>query len=562
MPCPPIKLKAPIQLLLILLIGLGMLCRLTNLDHKLYWYDEAFTSLRAAGYTEAEIVAHFADSAVVPATELQQYLHPPINRTTDRTAGHTANQIAEPTDRTLSDTLHSLAVEDTQHPPLYYTIAHFWSRWVGSSIADLRLLAALLSLLGLPAMYWLGQELWLRLGNSPTALPVWIGVALLAISPFQLTYGQESRQYSLWSTLTLVMTAALLRALRRSTWRNWGLYALATAASLYTFLFTALVCLAHAIYLCSGYAHQSDRKQYLQSILAFLLATLTAGLLFLPWATVLWQQLDQAQTVTQWTHYTRTPIELVTSWLQTIGRVFYDRQTLLDRAVQVGVIAIVGYAYYWLVRKAPQPVGRLVLSLTLVPVLPLMLADLTVGGMRSTVPRYFIPTLLGIQLAVTYLFGSKLSNPTARPQLWRGLFGLLCSASLVANWTNLQAPTWWQKDHNQANPEIAELLHQTPQSVLISDAETGDLLSLAHNLTPDTKLLIRPRCYTCQAQWPDRFDTQLLSLAPPDAVLYLFHPRNSKDWQQSLSQPNYEFELIPLRTKEANNKLLWRIVKK
>ncbi|MCU0525497.1 MAG: glycosyltransferase family 39 protein [Elainella sp. Prado103] len=539
-------MKSPLRFVLMVLIIFGTLCRFVQLDHKLYWYDETFTSLRAAGYTEAEIVVHFADTAVVSAAELQQYQHP----------------IA---DRTLADTLHSLAIEDTQHPPLYYILAHVWSRWVGSSVAALRFLPALLSLFSLPAMYWLGQELWLRLGASQTSLLVWIGVALIAISPFQLSYGQESRQYSLWATLTLVMTAALLRALRLPNWRNWLLYAITVATGLYTFLFTGLICLAHGIYVFSESIWNPDGfdPPHRRSLLGCLGATLLAGLLFLPWAITLWQNLEQAQTVTDWTNYVRPSYELIRSWLQSMARGFYDRKVFwLDRGIQIAIIAIVLYAFYWLRRTAVPAVWRLVFSLTLVPFLPLMLADITVGGMRSMVPRYFIPSLLGMQLAVTYLFGTKLAAPQARPGLWRGLFCFLCSASLVANLTNLQDTTWWQKDHNQAVPEIAEWVRQTPQSILISDAETGDLLSLAQALDPDAQILIRPRCYTCTTHLPDVFDAQILSLVPPQTTLYLFHPRSTAQWRASLIHPQYDFEVISLQTEEAINKLFWRIVKK
>ncbi|HEY9735675.1 MAG TPA: hypothetical protein V6D06_05305, partial [Trichocoleus sp.] len=39
-----------------LALTLGILLRFVGLGHQPYWYDEAFTSLRAAGYTEAEVV--------------------------------------------------------------------------------------------------------------------------------------------------------------------------------------------------------------------------------------------------------------------------------------------------------------------------------------------------------------------------------------------------------------------------------------------------------------------------------------------------------------------------
>lgn len=533
--------RVALQGLFITLISLGIFFRLAHLDHKIYWYDEAFTSLRAAGYTEAEVVQHFANSGVVQVAEVQQYQHPR-------------------SDRHLADTLHSLATEDTQHPPLYYTLAHFWSRWMGSSIASSRLLPALLGLLGFPAMYWLAQELFVRTGAFATAFPVWLSVGLFAISPFQVAYAQEARQYSLWTTLTLLSTAALLRAMRRATPWSWLLYALTVAASLNTFLFSGLVCLAHGIYVLSC-DDLPNRPTKSRQFWPYLTATAIGVLFFFPWAWILTHNLGQAHTVTSWTEYRLPPEKLTKAWISGIGQIFYDRnQSPFDQRIHFGLAVLVAYAFYRLIRTAPPQVSRLILLLTVVPVLPLVLPDLVVGGMRSTYPRYFIPALLGIQLAVVYLLSWKMHQA---PRQGRWLVALICCAGVISCLTLFPARTWWSKNLNQANLAIGEVLNQSARPLLVSDAETGDLLSLSYYLPPQASLLIRPRCYTCRFTSPDGFDASFMQLSNDFDAIFLYHPRPLPPWLQSLNDGNqpFQFELLLTESTEKNH-VLWRIVNK
>jgi uncharacterized membrane protein len=543
------------RFLLIALLSLGLFFRFANLDHKVYWYDETFTSLRAAGYTEAEIVQRFAKSAVVSAAELQQYQQP---------APH----------KTLADTLHSLAAEDNQHPPLYYGIAHVWSRFAGSSVAAMRFLPAVFSLLSLPCVYWLCQELLVQTGQFHTRLPAWLAVALWAVSPFQVIYGQESRQYSLWATTTLLLTAMLLRAIRLGSAANWIGYGLALAVNLYTFPLSGLVALAHGVYvlfqgnwLQAGKSPQRLNWNWRHPWVCYVLASLFGIALFLPWVWVLGRNLTQAQMVTSWISNQQTLLQLILTWASVVGRVFYDRgETVADRVVQIGILLLVAHAFYNLCRHTPRRVWLLVVTLTVIPVLPLMLADLLLGGIRSTFPRFFIPSLLGIQLAVVYLLSRKLSHPLHQHR-WRWIVAAVYCMGVLACGTSLQASTWWQKVHNQEIPAVAAIVNQASRPLLISDAETGDLLALSHWLQPDVKLLLRPRCYTCSAVVSETLDASLFPVPVGYSEVFLFHPRGSKVWQQSLTQhPKYRFVPISLVTETAaqqnNNKVLYRIVNK
>lgn len=538
-------IMSAMRLLLIALLSLGIFFRLAHLDHKVFWYDETFTALRASGYTEAEFVQSFPGTSVVTASDLRQF----------QTPG---------SDKTITDTWRSLATEDNQHSPFYYVLASLWSRWVGDTIADYRLLPALFALLGFPAMYWLCQELFVETGVFNSSLPAWVGVGIFAVSPFHIIYAQEARQYSLWTTTILWSTATLLWAIRVQTDGRWRLYAVTVAVNLYTFLLSGLVMVAHATYLLLHDKLQPKRRYWI----AYLKASLAATAVFLPWIRVLVDNPDQAQTVTGWTTFQQPLSTMVLAWFSVLGRIFYDRgTTLIDQFIKLWVVVLIAYAFYALCRHTPRRVWLLVVTLTVIPVLPLWLPDLLLGGLRSTFPRYFIATILGIQLAVVYLLTEKLSSLEPRIRNWGRVMTIaVCCAGIVSAVASFQAQTWWLKNLNQENPAIVQLIEQSARPLLVSDGESGEILSLSHSLKSTVPLLIHPRCYTCHLPTLEMFDptldATLLQVSKDYRDVFLYHPRSSQIWRQSLkNNQNFRFELIPLKGTK-NDKVLWRIVNK
>ncbi|HEY9709495.1 MAG TPA: glycosyltransferase family 39 protein, partial [Oculatellaceae cyanobacterium] len=156
-----------LQVLIVVVLILGVFFRLANLDLKVYWEDEAFTSLRISGYTEAELIQQVFNGHEIGVADLQKYQHP------------------NP-EKGVIDTIKGLAVEEPQHTPLYFLMVRLWVQWFGNSVLITRSLSALLSLLVFPCLYWLCRELF----ESP--LTAWIAMAMMAISPFHVVYAQEA----------------------------------------------------------------------------------------------------------------------------------------------------------------------------------------------------------------------------------------------------------------------------------------------------------------------------------------------------------------------------------
>jgi uncharacterized membrane protein len=477
-------------LVLALLMGLGF--RFYQVEHKIFWGDEIFTAMRASGYTATEVTDRTYTGQILSLFELHQYQHP---------GG----------DRTLSDTLHALE-GSPEHSPLYFLMARFWMQHWGHefsiatfspaemarSVWVIRSLSVAVSLLVFPGVYWLSLELF----RSP--LTGWISVAMLAVSPFHLLYAQEARGYSLWTVTILLSSAALLRALRRSTWTSWGLYALTVALGLYAFLFSGLVAIAHGIYVLL-----LNRWRWSRSVKAYFGSTLVGVLLFSPWLWVMTANLDQLHSNVA--HLDQAQPALVQLWLLNLSRIFFDFNhgpSWINPLIYITLI-LSSWAICWLCRYSPQRVWLFVLTLIGVMGSVLILSDLIMNGQRSGIARYPIPCYLGIQLAVAAWFADRIdsnSNNLKQQKRWqRGLIGLLFVGVLSCAISS-QAELWWNKGlfKTRYNPQVAELINQSDRPLIISDSAIERVLSLSYLLKPQAQfqLVLQPKV----SKIPDGFD--------------------------------------------------------
>lgn len=497
---------------IVILFVLGVFFRFANLDYKVYWHDEAYTSLRAAGFTRQEIDREIFTNRIIPAQELQKF------------------QRIKP-GSTAADTIGSLALEDPQHPPLYFLMARFWMQIFGSSLTASRTLPAVLSLLALPFMYGLAVELF---GSRLIAI---VATALLALSPFDVLFAQTARQYSLLTAMVIGNSFLLLRALRLSTWPNWLLYALGSAIAFYTHPMYALTLAAHGAYvLLLSLPFGSPKVQLLDwkvwwkqshQFWKYLLAVAGALLLYSPWLVVLKSNYQRFSATTDWTRASVELLYLVKLWILNVTCPFLDLDfgfdsvwTYLPRLL---VVAIIALAIYALCRQTPRTTWLFILITIFVPFLLLALPDLLEGGKRSTVSRYLISCFPGLQLAVAYLLAQKI---VVGQWLWRGVTVLLITGSIASCTVSAFSDTWWDKDLSYSNAEVARLINadmnrsnsplnanlsrsastnfptksleeqprQTAPLVLsdIGDdfTNTGDLISLSYRLNKNVQLLL------------------------------------------------------------------------
>jgi uncharacterized membrane protein len=463
-----------IRFLAIVALLLGIFFRFINLDQKVYWGDEAYSSLRIAGYTTEEVVEATYTGEEIGIEELQKYQRPN-------------------TERGLVDTLKVLASEDSIHPPLYYIKARFWEQLFGSSVAVKRRLPALISLFAFPCLYWLCLELF----NS--SLTAWIAVALVAVSPIHLLYAQEVREYSLWTVSVLLASASLLYALRVQTKRSWIIYALTLALSLYSHLFSGMVAIAQGIYVLIR-----ERFQWSQRLKSYILAATSGLLLFSPWLFIFLNNKRQAYEQWEWTTESLSPLSFYQSWVANLIHAFLDVQVASQDPfslvfsydspityLMLLIFLLVAYAIYFLFRQAPKSVWLFVLILMAATTLPLVLLDLKSGGQRSTIARYHLPSYLGIQLAVAYLLSTKLSN--IAPSRWQFMFWrlitiILISCGIISCSLVAQSDTWWTKYSDYYNVRVAKIINQSPAPLLWSDSNYNRILSMSYALDSKVRL--------------------------------------------------------------------------
>jgi uncharacterized membrane protein len=160
-------LKNRFLLLIILIIG-GFL-RLFKLDHRDFWYDEAFTGIA--------VKESFTD-------------------------------------------MLNMIINDV-HPPLYYVSLKIFSLPFDYSVFSIRLFSALFGILGIITVYLFCLELFGR------KRPAVFASFLTAISPFIIQYSREGRMYSFFAFLVLIAYLFFIKALKTKQTKYyilWGVF--------------------------------------------------------------------------------------------------------------------------------------------------------------------------------------------------------------------------------------------------------------------------------------------------------------------------------------------------
>ncbi|HIK16812.1 MAG TPA: glycosyltransferase family 39 protein [Leptolyngbyaceae cyanobacterium M33_DOE_097] len=528
-----------------LAIAIGILCRFITIDQKLYWHDETFTSLRISGFTEQEMVVDLRDRQQFPIGYVQKY------------------QIAS-AERGLGGTLMGLAKEEPQITPLYYGVARLWADIFGSSVTAMRVFPALLSLLALPAMYWLCLELF---QSRVTAV---IGAALVASSPFHVLYAQESRSYSLWTVWILITSATLLRALRVKTARAWALYGLSLTAGLYTQLLTLLVAIAHAVYVLLR-----QKGKISKSLLHYSVAFTGAIAVLLPWFAIVLANRSQVNKVLMVgkQSWTPSPLNLIVGMVRQPSKLFFDINLhdqvpfftqLLQRSMAIALLLLMGYAIWVLWRTAKPATWQFVLALVLSSSVGLFLQDVVLkgqGGGASLFPRYHFPMYLGLQLAVAYLLGYGLSHVHHfyRTQLWRVVLVLVLSLSLGCSIYTTQSKTWWIKGskHLEALYPAAAIINRSPNPVLVTDSPSWDLTQISYLIDPKTPVVAMPACFACRLPPAQDFNPDIAALLNRYSDVFVF-PAASQELRDRI-QKSYSLEVVEVDSQPNLDSALYRV---
>ena len=159
-------------LLLGLWMTIGGILRFTQLTAKPPWTDEFATMVFSLGndFTSVSLNQVISIDALLQPLKLNP-------------------------DADIGDVV-SLLLQEDNHPPLYFVLAHLWAKLFPSlgeyvDVWVMRSLSALLGILSIPAIYFLGKISFRsqRVGQ--------ISAALMAVSPYGIFLAQEARHYTL-----------------------------------------------------------------------------------------------------------------------------------------------------------------------------------------------------------------------------------------------------------------------------------------------------------------------------------------------------------------------------
>lgn len=431
-----------LRVLLSIAILLGITFRFYDLPKKIYFYDEVLTSLHSSGYTMAEYNAQVVDGQIHSGSYFEKY------------------QGAHP-QRTVFDVIYALANEDPQHPPFYFILEHLYTAVIGDSLEARRTLAAVFGVLGIPAAAWLSFELF------GSYLIAWLSAGLTAVSPFLLLYSQQAREYSLWSVLVMVSSALFVRAIRDNRLRTWILYATTMAVGLYTFIFFALVIVAHATFaLLPNDVHRTRRN------MPFVISATIAITAFAPWIAVIVKHRDVAISETGFSAIPLPISLLLARSIFNATSIFFDaeyRYGALVILVPIIMVLIMAALIYTAIRRVPRS-SLFLLVLVIATALPLLLEDLLLHHSRSTATRYFMPALIGTDLLVAYYLGDHFANATRRSSklLWSvAILGVL-SAGVFSCTASLPLRVWWTNIQDANVGTLVDVIATYPHPVVLS----------------------------------------------------------------------------------------------
>jgi uncharacterized membrane protein len=524
---------------IIFAIVIGILFRIANLDHIVYWGDEVYSAIRIFGYTTQEIYQAIGPDHLVSAETLQSFQR--------FTPSHGIGTV-----------LQGLAVEDAHITPLYFLVMHFWTSLLGSSTISLRSFSVLCGIALMPATYWLTIELFQRRRIA------WCATALIAISPVQLLFAQEARMYALWCFLTILAGAAILRAIRVNRWMAWIGAGVAITGSLYAHFLAAVPIGGYVIY--TIVLHYRDRVIMRRLAIVSSISALS----FVPWVWVFLKR--QVVIQEDGTEKAFSLSEAAKNWFSLFRRSFLDLNTTFQNGLPMALtLVIVSGLCGLLVAIAIDRVRReatirewLFLGFLILG-LPLGLLRESLHGVLPS--RYLLPSYVGMHIAIGYLLGSRIGDRhfqrLPHRWIWSSALVALISIGVCSGGAYAQADSWWNKAFSECNPAIAQQINQSPQPLVISDGTGGPYFDHALSNVISLARLVKPKTtfqFTLESQPQDLAPAVALNHARHFSDRYVFTP--SKVLREAL-QAKYGDRMEPLMQLTTDYResdvCLWRL---
>ncbi len=298
-----------LRISLLPILALAFALRLTNLDGRPIWYDEAFAILYAEKTFEAMLYG------------------------------------------TL--TPFSGAAADV-HPLSYYFLLHLWMNIAGQSAFAARFLSVAFGVGTGAVVYRLARALFDRRVGGFAAV-------MLALSPFHIAYSQEARMYAQLGFFGVLALFTFVRYDQTRARRWWGLFVASGAAVVYSHNLGFLILLALGLWVLAT------------RDLALLRATVLAGgaiiLLWLPWLVLVPSQLGKIEQA----YWVPRPDAVTLVQTVITFAVDFDNASLPLLLLPSGLLGAVGVLAFASYQTARQPARSALLVITLALLPPLLL---------------------------------------------------------------------------------------------------------------------------------------------------------------------------------------------
>ncbi|MDH6060335.1 glycosyltransferase [Chrysosporum bergii ANA360D] len=402
-------------LLLWLIIGLGL--RLTNLTAKPPWTDEFSTLVFSLGNSFLQVPL---DKVITPDVLLQP-LQP------------------QSTAKIQDVWLH--LSQETNHPPFYFFLGHWWMQLFPTSAGMVSLwgarsLAAIFGAVSIPAIYAWG---WLTFRSR---LVGHLAAAMMAVSPFGIFLAQEARHYTLailWVIASFACLVVAARHIHSQTQLPVFLvisWVVINALGIATHYFFALTLLTEALVIIFIVWHESRTtgkfsvlfSSFFQRIYIVAAGTFVAGLVWLP----VFLQNSYGSKLTEWIQQPRVGI----AWISPIFQAFAAWLTMFYllpvEAPQVGIVIASG----------------LVMLIFFIWALPILIKGWKVQLQRGENPL-ITQTVAGLVVAAvaiffifTYFLGIDLTRGARYNFVYFPAVIVLLGASLAVCWDDVSIGKW------------------------------------------------------------------------------------------------------------------------
>lgn len=333
------------------------------------------------------------------------------------------NWVSQPLLETLQG---EIPLKDPQ-PPLTFAIFRGWALLFGTGEWMMRLLPALLSLVGIAAMYALAHHI----GGRGAGL---LAATLSLLHPFLVWHAQDAKPYAVWVAVSTCAAWLGLRALKRDRLPDWLLYVVIATLAAYLYYLELFLLLALNLYVLPSFRSRG------RTLRRWLLAQLGIGLLLAPW--FLQERLllgsDYGGTTGS-----LDPLRLFT-WI--LPSLQFGRSLpldLLERSALLVICALLAGLWFMARRR-----GQLALFAGLGAFLPPLLLALTSLRLGVFTPRYVLASIPACILLLVELGGGLWRRAWPARILTIAIFSswlALMLLSLGNAWNNpafAKAPDW------------------------------------------------------------------------------------------------------------------------